>query len=97
MAANLADIDAMFGYAFDSQPTTDRVDHCAPPYRHPQSFYFSGTPYLPQWPLRNAPIISQNCTDFAMVKPHPATTWAEVQELDPAQLPRCELFTPPQH
>jgi hypothetical protein len=87
----------MFGYAFDSRPTPDRVDHRAAPYRHPHSFYFSGMPYLPQVPLPNAPIISQNYTDFAMVKPDPSRTWAKVQELDPARLPKCELFKPPRH
>jgi len=29
----------LFGYAFDSQPTPDRMKG-EPPYRHPQSFYF---------------------------------------------------------
>jgi hypothetical protein len=45
----------MFGYAFDSHPTPDRVDHRAAPYRHPHSFYLPGMPYLPQMPLSNAP------------------------------------------
>jgi hypothetical protein len=87
----------MFGYAFDSRPTPDRVDHQAAPYRHPNSFYFSGMPYLPQVPLPNAPIISQNYTDFAMIKPDPATTWAKVQKLDPKTLPKCQLFKPPKN
>jgi hypothetical protein len=82
----------LFGYAFDSQPTPDRVDKNEPPYRHPQSFYFSGIPRLPQAPLPNAPIVSQNYTDFAMVRPDPATTWAQVESLDPAKLPACHLF-----
>jgi hypothetical protein len=85
----------MFGYAFDSQPTPDRVDHGAAPYRHPHSFYFSGMPYLPQVPLPNAPIISQNYADFAMIKPNPSNTWAKVQALDPRSLPKCQLFKPP--
>jgi hypothetical protein len=54
-------------------------------------------PYLPQVPLPNAPIISQNYTDFAMLKPDPAKTWAKVQNLDPRTLPKCQLFKPPQH
>jgi hypothetical protein len=85
----------MFGYAFDSQATPDRVDASAAPYRHPNSFYFSGMPYLPQAPLPNAPIISQNYTNFAMIKPIPAKTWAKVQGIDPASLPKCQLFNPP--
>ncbi len=87
----------MFGYAFDARPTPDRVDHLAAPYRHPHSFYFSGVPYLPRVPSPNAPIISQNYTDFAMVKPDPAATWAKVRELDPARLPKCQLFRPPRN
>ena len=37
----------MFGYAFDSRPARDRADPKAEPYRHPQSFYFSGYPLPP--------------------------------------------------
>jgi len=85
----------LFGYAFDSQPTPDRVDKNEPPYRHPQSFYFSGVPRLPQVPLPNAPIVSQNYTDLAIVRPDPAATWAQVASLDPAKLPACQLFDPP--
>jgi hypothetical protein len=46
----------MFGYAFDSRPTRDRVNRSTKPYRHPQSFFFSGYPLPPA----NAPIVSQN-------------------------------------
>jgi hypothetical protein len=81
----------MFGYAFASRPTRDRVDRAAEPYRHPQSFYFSGYPVAPA----NAPIVSQNYTDFAMVKPNPKTTWDQVSGLDPKTLPACQLFNPP--
>ena len=81
----------MFGYAFDSQPTPDRVDKSAPPYRHPQSFYFSGYPLPPA----NAPIVSQNYTNFAMIKPDPKTTWDLVNKLDPKTIPACQLFNPP--
>jgi hypothetical protein len=82
---------AMFGYAFDSQPTPDRVDKSAPPYRHPQSFYFSGFPMAPA----NAPIVSQNYTNFAMIKPNPKMTWDQVNKLDSKTLPPCQLFNPP--
>jgi hypothetical protein len=85
----------LFGYAFDASPTPDRVDKGAPPYRHPQSFYFSGVPYLSDVPLPNAPIISQNYTDFAMIKPDRAVTWAKVETLDTRSLPKCQLFNPP--
>ncbi|WP_198956117.1 hypothetical protein [Archangium sp. Cb G35] len=81
----------LFGYAFDSTATPDRVDTAAPPYRHPQSFYFSGYPVAPA----NAPIVSQNYTDFAMIRPDPAKTWDQVSGLDPKTLPRCQLFDPP--
>ena len=85
----------MFGYAFDTQPTADRLDKTVAPYRHPQSFYFSGMPYMPQVPLPNAPIISQNYTDFAMIKPERAATWAKVEGLNPKSLPKCQLYNPP--
>jgi hypothetical protein len=81
----------MFGYAFDSQPTPDRVDGFVPPYRHPQSFYFSGYPLPPA----NAPIVSQNYTDFAMIKPDQKKTWDLVADLDPNTLSACQLFNPP--
>jgi hypothetical protein len=85
----------MFGYAFDVRPTPDRIDKTAPPYRHPQSFFFSGMPQLPKVPLPNAPIVSQNYTDFAMIKPAAAVTWAKVTGLDPKALPKCRLYDPP--
>lgn len=81
----------MFGYAFNSKETPDRVDHKAKPYRHPQSFYFSGYPLPPA----NAPFVSQNYTDFAMIKPDPAKTWDQVSKLDVKTLPACQLFDPP--
>jgi hypothetical protein len=86
-----ADEGILFGYAFDATPTPDRVDKASPPYRHPLSFYFSGYPLEPA----NAPIVSQNYTDFAMIRPDAATTWAQVSGLDPKALPRCQLFDPP--
>ena len=81
----------VFGYAFVSTPTLDRVDKSAIPYRHPQSFYFSGYPLPPA----NAPIVSQNYTNFAMIRPDPKTTWDLVNGLDPKTLPSCQLFNPP--
>jgi len=81
----------LFGYAFESTATPDSADPSAAPYRHPQSFYFSGVPIDPP----NAPIVSQNYTGFAMVKPDPAKTWSQVSGLDPKTLPECQLFNPP--
>jgi hypothetical protein len=81
----------MFGYAFDSRPTRDRVNRSTKPYRHPQSFFFSGYPLPPA----NAPIVSQNYTTFAMIKPDPKKTWDLVSKLDPKNLPACHLFKPP--
>ena len=88
--------DILFGYAFQSHPTPDRSDPAAAPYRHPQSFYFSGV-YNPQDPgmLPDAPIVSQNYTDFSMLKPDPAKTWNQVDKLDIKTLPECQLFNPP--
>ena len=87
--------DIFFGYAFDPIATPDGVDRQAPPYRHPQSFYFSGVPRTPDMPVPDAPMVSQNYLDFAMVKPDPAQTWGQVAGLDPATLPECRLFDPP--
>jgi hypothetical protein len=85
----------LFGYAFYARPSPDRVNKLAEPYAHPQSFYFSGVPYSAETPLPNAPIVSQNYTDFAMVKPDPRLTWNTVAHLDPKSLPACQLFNPP--
>jgi hypothetical protein len=87
--------DILFGYAFYAKPTPERVDRSVSPYPHPQSFYFSGVPYLAEVPLPNAPIVSQNYTDFAMVKPDPRKTWEKVAKIDPTSLPDCHLFNPP--
>ena len=81
----------MFGYGFMSKATPDRVDKSPKPYRHPQSFYFSGYPLSPP----DAPIVSQNYTDFAMTRPDPKKTWEQVSGLDPKTLPACQLFNPP--
>jgi hypothetical protein len=83
-----ADQFILFGYAFESLPRPDAVDASAPTYRHPQSFYFSGFPLDPP----NAPIVSQNYSNFAMVRPDPKTTWDQVIHLDPKKLPGCHLF-----
>jgi hypothetical protein len=45
--------------------------------------------------LPDAPIVSQNYTDFSMVKPDPANTWDQVNKLDVKTLPTCQLFNPP--
>lgn len=82
----------LFGYAFYSAFTPDAVNKDVPPYRHPQSFYFSGFPGDPP----DAPIVSQNYTEFAMIKPDPAKTWDLVPKLiDGKPLPTCSLFNPP--
>ncbi len=81
----------MFGYAFMREPALDRVDRSANPYRHPQSFYFSGYPLAPA----NAPMVSQNYTDFAMVRPDPKATWDLVANVDVKAIPQCQLFDPP--
>lgn len=71
----------LFGYAF--APRRGALQ--------PQSFYFSGYPLPPA----NAPIVSQNYTDWAPTRPDPARTWDQVSGLDPATLPACQLFDPP--
>ncbi|WP_353203198.1 hypothetical protein, partial [Sphingomonas sp.] len=76
-----ADHAILFGYGFKASASGQQV---------PQSFYFSGYPLAPA----NAPIVSQNYTSFAAVRPDPATTWHVVSELDPAKLPACHLFAP---
>ncbi len=72
----------LFGYAFDRTATGAM---------RPQSFYFSGFPLAPA----NAPIVSQNYTDFKVARPDPAKTWNQIKNLDPTKLPKCRLFDPP--
>jgi hypothetical protein len=79
----------LFGYAFYKQATPDAVDRTAAPYRHPQSFYFAGYPADPP----NAPIVSQNYTDFSMKKPDPGETWDQVARMCPAKPEWCCLFS----
>jgi hypothetical protein len=66
------------------------MDKSVPPYRHPHSFYFSGYPLDPP----NAPIISQNYTEFAMIRPDPAETWDLAAKYSAGHpiLPACNLF-----
>ncbi len=86
----------LFGYAFYSKSTPpDRIDRSAAPYAHPHSFYFSGVPYSSEAPVPNAPIVSQNYTDFAMLRPDPTKTWDAVMHLDPQNQPPCHLFDSP--
>ena len=78
----------LFGYAFYKEPTPDSYDKTAAPYRHPQSFYFAGYPVDPP----NAPIVSQNYTDFRMEQPDPGKTWDQVAKMCPAKPQWCCLF-----
>jgi hypothetical protein len=70
----------LFGYAF--APVNGVLQ--------PQSFYFSGYPGDPP----NAPIVSQNYTNWSATKPDPAKTWDLVSKLDVTSLPLCHLFDP---
>jgi hypothetical protein len=85
-----ADRAILFGYAFNSVWEPDAVDKSAAPYRHPHSFYFSGYPPSPP----NAPIVSQNYTEFAMIRPDPAETWDLVAKFSGGkEIPSaCNLF-----
>jgi hypothetical protein len=85
-----ADRAILFGYAFKSVWEPDAVDKSAAPYRHPHSFYFSGYPPSPP----NAPIVSQNYTEFAMIRPDPAETWDLVAKFSGGkEIPSaCNLF-----
>ena len=76
-----ADEAILFGYAF--APVNGNLQ--------PQSFYFSGVPTDPP----NAPIVSQNYTDWAATRPDPARTWDQVKGLDPKTLPACQVMSPP--
>ncbi len=81
----------MFGYAFYSHFEADSASPEAPVYRHPQSFYFSGYPLPPA----NAPIVSQNYTEFSMIKPDADQILAQVTEMaggDLGKVAPCNLF-----
>ncbi|PRC93422.1 hypothetical protein [Solimicrobium silvestre] len=79
----------LFGYAFEKLPRPDIVDKTAPPYRHPQSFFFAGYPLDPP----DAPIVSQNYRNFRMEKPNPIYTWDQVPLMCPPVPVWCCLFT----
>ena len=94
-------VDAESGKPIQTGASPDQTDHPAILFGYafapvngvlqPQSFYFSGYPLPPA----NAPIVSQNYTNFRATKPDPATTWNQVSGLDIASLPKCQLFDPP--
>lgn len=85
-----ADGAILFGYAFHSAWEPDAADRSAAPYRRPHSFYFSGYPLTPP----HAPIVSQNFTEFAMIRPNPAETWDLVAKFSGGEAipPACKLF-----
>lgn len=78
----------LFGYAFEKEARPDSVDHAAAPYRHPQSFFFSGYPD----DLPDAPIVSQNYVNFRMQRPDPAQTWEQVAQMCTPRPRWCCLF-----
>ncbi|AUH49805.1 hypothetical protein CXB49_02645 [Chromobacterium sp. ATCC 53434] len=78
----------LFGYAFNKKATRDAGQPGVPPYRHPQSFYFSGDPS----PEPNAPIVSQNYDNFRAERPDPARTWDQVAQMCPVKPQWCCLF-----
>jgi len=83
----------MFGYAFDSSWTKDAYDPSHPPYRHPNSFYFSGCPVLND--QLYAPMVSQNYTEFIAKRPNPAETWDLVAKFAQGKsIPFYNPFTP---
>lgn len=79
----------LFGYAFESEYTTDpQYEDGQQPYRHPHSFYFSGSNANPP----DAPMVSQNYTNFSAAVPDPANTWDLVGKMCTGTLPYCDLF-----
>ena len=79
----------LFGYSFYKEATSDDPGNPrAPAYRHPQSFFFSGYPGNPP----NAPIVSQNYTDFRADRPDPRRTWAQVAQMCTPKPEWCCLF-----
>ena len=87
----------MFGYGFESHWREDDYDKNHAPYRHPQSFYFSGCPVLPNKPNElYAPMVSQNYTEFIAKRPDPAETWDLVAKFAQGQpIPFFNPFVPP--
>lgn len=79
----------LFGYAFEKQARSDEPGNPqAPAYRHPQSFFFSGSPTTPP----DAPIVSQNYTDFRADQPDPRETWDKVAQICAPTPGWCCLF-----
>lgn len=79
----------LFGYSFYKEATADDpANPKSPKYRHPQSFFFSGYPLDPP----NAPIVSQNYTNFVARKPDPRTTWDQVPRMCSPNPGWCCLF-----
>jgi hypothetical protein len=74
----------LFGYAFYSDATSDFYNTSLPPYKHPQSFYFSGDPDF-------APMVTQNFMNFRAERPR-NQVWQEVIEKCPPQPEWCCLF-----
>jgi len=79
----------LFGYAFEKEARRDSYDMSVAPYRHPQSFFFSGYPGDPP----NAPIVSQNYLNFRMEPPDPRKTWEQVAQMCLPRPQWCCLFT----
>lgn len=78
----------LFGYAFQSVWLADPDAPEAGEYRHPASFFFSGAPTDPP----NAPIVSQNYSNFSARAPDPAQTWDLVGQQCSGDIPWCQLF-----
>lgn len=78
----------LFGYAFESSYRTDPGITGQEAYRHPYAFYFSGSATNPP----NAPMVSQNYTNFSAAKPDPSQTWDLVGKMCTGTLPNCNLF-----
>ena len=78
----------LFEYAFEKAYRADKKAPEAGSYRHPFAFYFSGSTEDPP----NAPIVTQNYTDFSAIKPDPARTWDLVAKMCRGKIPDCELF-----
>lgn len=79
----------LFGYAFNKESTSDDpANPKAPKYRHPQSFFFSGYPGSPP----DAPIVSQNYTNFRADRPDSRATWEQVNKMCMPKTGWCCLF-----
>ena len=78
----------LLGYAFEKTARPDIYDRAAAPYRHPQSFFFSGEPTDPP----DAPIVSQNYVNFRMQRPDPRQTWEQIAQMCTPRPQWCCLF-----